>query len=90
MLISVVEQFHDYAPQQYVLDSEKLNSGKFVDRMILNELQKEKFDISVNIYAHGWETNPILKDLDERYWQLAKVPAIKADKFLLLTINFDC
>lgn len=90
MFIAVVEKNRRDEPKQYVLDSEKLHPSRYIDRMILNVIRSDKFELSLYINAKNWEDNPLLENVDNCYWYEAISDSIKADKSLLLTIDYDC
>lgn len=85
MILAVVEQFHDYEPSAYFIDSENLDQSNPVDQEILKSLSKTKgrvvrcfFDASEG-EGDDYGTSAKVKKDDLR----------PAEKILLLDISFE-
>lgn len=96
MIISVTEQYHDYSPQMYFIDTDKLNPENYVDSLILKECEKKSHLLKVNVDAKGWDdprsvfkgTEPIVSQ-EAKFEILPQREAASIHKSLMLTIRFD-
>lgn len=85
MIIFVFEQFHDYSPQKYFIDFNKLDKNNPVDQAIFYRMKDSKpFDNSLyfNCKTLAWECPSISRNCKIQNQQ-------KADKFLHIVFNFD-
>ena len=91
MILAVTEHFHDYEPQKYFLDTDKLNATNHVESLILKEIKKASKNLDVLVDASNWEDNPVFNGSEPGVNENSKVKNPKSiDKALTLTIDFDC
>lgn len=93
MILAVTEQYHDYQPQNYFLDSSKLDPKNAVDLRILDRIKSNKLIVKVHIDATNWETDPSFNGEEPCVSEAAKVKrkdVSKIDKTVNLSIYFDC
>jgi hypothetical protein len=91
MILAVTEQYHDYSPEKYYIDTEKLNKNSYIEKMILQECKKKAKIIDVHIDASNWESEPEKFGGDEPGVHAdarTKKPKL-IDKVLNLTIDFE-
>lgn len=87
MIVSICEEYHDYEPKMFLIDTKKLDKDNFVDQEILKAI-KEKQE-SCLIDASVWETDPKFKGSEPYISSQAIVKTGKASRQLMVIIDFD-
>lgn len=91
MILDVTEKYHDYGPQEYLLDTDKLNPNNYVDNCILQKIAKDqKLKYKVYIDATHWEERSKFGNTEPHVSENAKVTDVQPTAVLNLKIYFDC
>ena len=86
MILAVTERFHDYEPNSYYVDTDKLDPKNPVDALVLKKCKTKSKKLSVYIDATDWEDD----DPGISGKAIFKKSPEKIDRALDLTIYFDC
>lgn len=89
MILAVLEQFHDYQPAYWIIDTDKLDKTNPVEKLVLEEIKKNKRVLRLNIDGDKLEVE------DSGFNQSAVIGdnnkfVAPIDKVMYLNINFDC
>lgn len=62
MILSVIEQYHDYSPRRFFLDTDKLNPDDYVDSLILKKIKSKSYQLELHIDCCNWEQSGLFND----------------------------
>lgn len=87
MLVIVHEKCHDYSPEVYTVDTEKLNPANPVDRQLLAAIEAGKKYCTVDVPSYWDDPDSEYKGNDPGVSEEAK---LDSGPMIYLTIDFGC